>query len=582
MRALRRGALLALVLAAVVVPAASGAFDLGYEARNYSKTNERFQQVYGGVGYQAALRKASIENQNEFTQMLLSDPERKPVALCSTRNDGCAGDVRFYDWNTKPGNVRVGPILWTARSGATISGHVWATRSGPAKKPGIVITNGSVQAPEQLYWPQAAALAKAGYVVLTWDPQTQGYSDTPGEAPTATENATPQSEGAFTNGTVDALDFFLSTPSHRFRPRNSATMPNVSHAGKQARRVKAGLDAAYNPLWARVDPRRIGIAGHSLGALAVSKVASADRRVKAVVAWDQLKTSDSIMGASGTPIPPRIPALSMSGDYGIGSPGGAAGVNPKPYTSQPDPQGANAASHAFSKKGLPTGQINTRGGTHFDYSFIPNPAFGATYRGIDQVTWYTIAWFQKYLKHASNADRLLLTNRWQRDTEEGRVDPDHDANVYSRYLRSRIDIRRSDRSRALCEDVRKGCGILVDDLAGPFSALDYAYGRDSLAPRRKVRCASSIRSPRRLDLSRSHRRLRIRLRLTDRTRVKVGVRRGHQRRRTGRRFTVLRRSGRGVTVRLKRRARAGRYRTGIRLRCTQGVQRKKLRLKVKR
>ena len=52
---------------------------------------------------------------------------------------------------------------------------------GPAKRPLIVITNGSVQAPQQLYWGQAAALAKHGYVVVTWDPQGQGRSDTFGD-----------------------------------------------------------------------------------------------------------------------------------------------------------------------------------------------------------------------------------------------------------------------------------------------------------------------------------------------------------------------------------------------------------------
>ena len=73
------------------------------------------------------------------------------------------------------------PVLFTARDGATLSGTVWATRSGPAKRPGIVITTGSVQAPETLYWGLAATLAKHGYVVLTYDVQGQGRSDTFGD-----------------------------------------------------------------------------------------------------------------------------------------------------------------------------------------------------------------------------------------------------------------------------------------------------------------------------------------------------------------------------------------------------------------
>ena len=44
-----------------------------------------------------------------------------------------------------------------------------------------MITNGSIQASEELYWYAAQTLAKAGYVVVTFDPQMQGLSDTYGE-----------------------------------------------------------------------------------------------------------------------------------------------------------------------------------------------------------------------------------------------------------------------------------------------------------------------------------------------------------------------------------------------------------------
>ena len=97
---------------------------------------------------------------------------------------------------------------------------------------------------------------------------------------------------------------------------------------------------------------------------------------------------------------------------------------------------------------------------------IPNPAFPATLRGIDQTAWYTIAWFDKYVRRTESADRFLLTNRWQNDAENKRVDAQGDANLYSKDLRSRIDVKRADGSKALCEDLRVGCGILVDDRAG--------------------------------------------------------------------------------------------------------------------
>ena len=111
-----------------------------------------------------------------------------------------------------------------------------------------MITNGSVQADEQLYWFVAQTLAKHGYVVLTWDPQGQGQSDTAGESPDQQEGVPAQTDGRpFFDGTEDALNFFFSNPSHPYAPLKSCET-GTSHAAKQDRRVKAGLNAAYNPL----------------------------------------------------------------------------------------------------------------------------------------------------------------------------------------------------------------------------------------------------------------------------------------------------------------------------------------------
>ena len=173
--------------------------------------------------------------------MQAADPERKFIGstCAATGDDGCAGDMRLYDWKAKGYGI-VKPVLFTARNGATISGHVWATKSGPAKRPGIVITNGSVQAAEQMYWFVAQTLAKAGYVVLTSDPQGQGQSDERGEAPDENEGFPAQTDGRpFFDGTRDALDFFLSTPSTPYEPGPSceaarATPPSRTAAWRPA------------------------------------------------------------------------------------------------------------------------------------------------------------------------------------------------------------------------------------------------------------------------------------------------------------------------------------------------------------
>src|SRR5215218_6018963 len=182
-----------LTTAILALPASAAAdeFSPDREGRNYSKINERAAE-YSTPEYQAELRRRSAENQAETTRTKAEDPERNfDLTLCATRQDGCAGDVRLYDWE-RSGHGLSRPVLFTARDGAVLSGHVWATRSGPARRPGIVITSGSVQAPEPLYWFAATNLAKRGYVVLTFDPQGQGRSDVFGEGADANEGVPAQ------------------------------------------------------------------------------------------------------------------------------------------------------------------------------------------------------------------------------------------------------------------------------------------------------------------------------------------------------------------------------------------------------
>ena len=243
------------------VPAAQ-AFDPATEAQNFSKIEER-QTIYNTAQYQAQLRQVGAQNSPRRATMQATDPERNFSACtcAATGDDGCAGDVRLYDWEAKGYGI-VKPVLFTARNGATISGRVWATEAGPAKRPGIVITNGSVQAPEQLYWFAAQTLAKAGYVVLTSDPQGQGQSDTLGEAPDENEGLPAQTDGRpFFDGTEDALDFFLSTPTSALRAAARAATAARAMRPSRTGASRPGLNAAYNPLWQLLEPERSGSPG---------------------------------------------------------------------------------------------------------------------------------------------------------------------------------------------------------------------------------------------------------------------------------------------------------------------------------
>jgi dienelactone hydrolase len=521
--------------AAPVRAAPPTSFNLATELQNFSITSER-AQIYGTEAYSAQL---AVDSSGSLTAALATeaaDPGREFTSdLCWNLGSGCAGDIRLNNWATN-GYGLVRPVLFTARDGATLSGHVWATVAGPARRPGIVITDGSVQADEQMYWYAAQALAKDGYVVLTFDPQGQGQSDTFGQAPDTNEGFPAQTDGRpFYDGTEDAIDFLMSTPSRPYEPVPSCTT-GTSHAAKQNARVAAGFDAAYNPFWQLLNRSEIGLAGHSYGAAGVSYIAQWDPRVKAVVAWDNLggpgPTSGSIpgpdpkagIGEAGCPadpadrkaVPITKPALGMSADYGL---------PPTPNTSLPNPLAKSTESLAYSKAGVDSGEIIIRGGSHLDFSFIPLQAFGASYRGPDMIDWYTSAWFDKYLKHSPNADKRLLTQRWYDDPIEKRIDPGHDGNAFSFYYDSRLDIRLARGSRFDCEDLRDGCPGMVpaarDGYPGTYSYISIDTSPDGVAG-----AGSRLRGGNALGACRSSARIRFAVRRAEGrpiTRVSVFV-----------------------------------------------------------
>ena len=103
---------------------------------------------------------------------------------------------------------------------------------------------------------------------------------------------------------------------------------------------------------------------------------------------------------------------------------------------------------AYTKAGVDSGEIVVRGGSHLDFSFIPNQAFGASLRGPDVTDWYLTAWFDRYLTHAPGATDRLLSERWRDDPVEAGVDPSHDGNAFSFYYYSRLG-HRPGRRRAL-------------------------------------------------------------------------------------------------------------------------------------
>jgi hypothetical protein len=328
------------------------------------------------------------------------------------------------------------PVSYTNRYGALIRGNVFAPLDGARDPytgarlkppyPGVVITTGSIQGSEHMYWWLAQDLAERGYVVLTYDVQGQGTSETlPHEneevnaVPFCNPFAPPQQDemfgcpgvpsqqaSNFAYGTQDALSFFLSTPSDPY--------PNP-----------AGDDAAvdgHNPLWHLFDrsadtrtatpgrTTRVAVVGHSLGASAVSRVQGVDDRVQTVVALDKL--------AGGSDVQPVVPALAVQSEYGFtvqpywNNHGSSLTPRPASPAEGLDPQREQKTGFdAWRSAGVDSMLVVPRASTHLEYTDIPY-VLPASRHGQALTSVYVQAWLDRYMKHRSIGALLASSFRY--------------------------------------------------------------------------------------------------------------------------------------------------------------------------
>jgi alpha-beta hydrolase superfamily lysophospholipase len=294
------------------------------------------------------------------------------------------------------------PVKFISTDGAQLRGHIFLPpQTVPKPKngyPGAVITDGSVQGYENLYFWAAEDLASHGYEVMTYDPQGQGDSDLlPAHCIFPESGGKPACPGVpyqqsynFYQGAEDSLSFFLSTPSHRF-------------------------GGSYNPYFAVLDHRRVGIGGHSLGAAAVSVVGQCDRRVKTIVAWDDLEkitpadcksitipTTDRTRGALI-----HTAALALTNDYLF---------NTQPAATPPDPHSKDAGYQQLVKAHVDSEIVAFRGATHLTYTYIPL-VFQASELNERMASYYTLAWFDYKLRGLASGFRRLVARRFDRSAD---------------------------------------------------------------------------------------------------------------------------------------------------------------------
>jgi pimeloyl-ACP methyl ester carboxylesterase len=377
----------------------------------------------------------------------LENPTRLSLTAGSLVPGYALGNPDRQGWNGTRGQEL--PITFTAPDGAELQGDVFAPSPGAQDPytgamlegpfPGAVIVEGSIQAPRNDYRWLAEDLAERGYVVLTFDVQGQGSSETLphegsdpnlpscGDLKVGAGQVTPcpgvpsEQDQNFVDSAEAAITFFLSTPSAPY-----------ANAGAGSLSVND-----YNPLWDLFNhapdtqtatpgrTTRLALIGHSTGAVIASYLQGVDPRIETVVALDKLTATPSsisddeaLTGTLPGPVVPRVPALALQSEYGF---------EPQPYfvadcssflpclnglpdldqAPNPDREEATGfdvwqAAHVDSMVIVP------RASTHLIYTDAP-PVLPATVSGQEMASYYVQAWLDKYLKHDPAAGYALLS-----------------------------------------------------------------------------------------------------------------------------------------------------------------------------
>ncbi len=407
-----------LAATAVLAPGASAApgdpSDPAYTQRDTQNIADAYGRITGPGGqlqnpaYLPALVSESTQTGVDQLLQQVASPTRPAVTPGNVVPGWNVGNPLRAGWEQSRG--RVTKVAFTNKYGALLRGRVFTPKPGArdpytgavlrAPFPGVVLTEGSVQGSSAMYEWLAQDLAERGYVVLTYDVQGQGESETfphDGPLPTCCAGVPSQQEENFVVGTRNALSFFTSTPRRPY--------------------ANPGADGAavtrFNPAWRLFDrspdrrtatpgrTTRIAVIGHSLGAFAISGVQAIDKRIATVVALDKLQK-----GAK-----PVVPALAVQSEYGFTvSPwwlSGGSSLTPEPSPDGPDPRRERASGFdAWAKEGVDSMLVVPRASTHLDYTDIPL-VLPASRWGQALTSVYVQRWLGHYLQHRTGKRALL-------------------------------------------------------------------------------------------------------------------------------------------------------------------------------
>ena len=370
------------------------------EADNVFCGTQRSQDAQSNPAYGAAATQIQAEHGGPTPE----DPFRDPAHL-----DGKRFRFETVTFKTKGGEQRSGMLF-----------RPLASKFKPPY-PGVVIVHGGAASQEMYLW-GAEALAESGYMVLTFqipEPQNAGG-----------DSHYPDAKAA--------LNYLLDVPDG-----NDKGDP-------------------FNPRWTELDREHIGLAGHSAGGVAVSRLGQEDKRVGAIVSWDRAQSGPMPAG-----LKLRTPALFLTADFNCQK---VPVCLPVAYTTPPDPRGPGDKDTDFqrvSAAGIDSMKVSLRAATHLDFTeFAPTPP--SSRYGAIVASYYTLAWFDRYLKNSTTAETRLTATKFDNSADVhyisgGTYDAASGRNIPYRIAGQPVANRLSfhfrsayflDRGRAQCADIR--------------------------------------------------------------------------------------------------------------------------------
>jgi dienelactone hydrolase len=380
------------------------------DEQNRSCAAQREADQQANPAFQAKRDEVSRRMYGEALGDQLSDPTRPrataPYLLPVNYYPGDPFRVPG-DWAGE-GRGRTRTVEFVASSGARLRGRLFApSASVKGPYPGVVFTTGSLQGFNEAYNAFYEGLAEEGYLVLSYDVQGQGRSESLAHnadgTPTCCRGVPFQQDENFFQGARDALDFLFSTRSE----------PYVEHVAAAQGANADGTDL-FNPWHAMFDRRRVGIAGHSYGAYAVSQVGQEDRRVDAIVGYDTLRP---VTGDAAQTL--HAPALSITAEnlFTAQDPD-----NPPDRETNGSLESGEVPRQAYDQLRMAkvdTGLITQRSSSHNESSY--GGSSQASRYGERTAFGWTLMWLDRYVKGDRRATARLLARRFDGSADRSSI-----------------------------------------------------------------------------------------------------------------------------------------------------------------